>query len=84
MSNHVAAGDSAATFMPGPPVCSQGELYAWDSVSQECFEVYGLGITIADLMASDEGGFSVFNLNVHRNGTQRACANCYQLQGPIA
>ena len=81
--SHVFGGDSPGSFAPGSDSCGGG-LVAYDEVDKTCHPVYGLGITIGDTTASNEGGFSVFNLNVHKHGTQIRLVNSYQLEGPVA
>ena len=85
MAQHVDGGFSPGTFGPGPDKCPEGGLVAWDNVTEACFDIYGLGITIGSQVASNEGGFAVFNLNVHRDG-KRGLVNSTQLRiaGPVA
>ena len=72
-------GDSPVTFGAGPKVCGPTQATAWDNVTKTCFKIFGLGITINDTTAPWQGGFEVFNANIHMVATQPPCVNCYQL-----
>ena len=72
-------GDSPATFPSGPTVCAAMQATAWDNITMKCFKIFGWGVTIEDTTAPFQGGFEVFNANIHMVATQPPCVNCYQL-----
>ena len=74
---------SPATYPIHEPGCAPGQAKAYDWVSEECLRIFGLGITIADLIASVQGGFEVCNFNFHSTGTQRPVVTIAQLEGPV-
>lgn len=82
MGKFIDGGISPDSFGPGPVVCPAGQATAWDEWTGACFKIYGLGITIGDTADSDQGGFEIFNANIHMDGTQRALVSNYQLEGP--
>ncbi len=80
MSHYVDGGESPVTFPPGPVVCDPKQATAWDVIDKACYTIWGVGVTI-DNTTSVQAGFEVFNYNMHRDGTQTCCVNCYQLPG---
>jgi hypothetical protein len=83
MGKYIDGGESPGTYGPGPVVCGPGQATGWDVRTEACFKIFGVGITIGDTNASNQGGFEVYNFNVHRDGTQRAAVNQTQIPGPV-
>ena len=80
---YMDGGVSGSTYGPGPKVCPAEQATAWDVRDKKCFKIFGVGVTIADRTASIQGGFEVFNFNMHTSGSATACVNCYQLPGVV-
>jgi hypothetical protein len=83
MGKYAPEGDSSVTFGPGGVNCPEGSATAWDAITGECFQVYGLGITIGKASASWQGLYEVFNTNIHARGAQSPVVNPLQLQGVV-
>ena len=83
MGKYITAATAGSSFGPGSAQCSGGPAQAFDEIDQACFKVFGTGIVIGDTSASIQGGFEVFNFNIHNDGTQCACVSNVQLEGPV-
>lgn len=66
--SHGNVGTSPFTFPPGADKCPEGGLMAFDMVDKACYDIFGVGIELGDLVTSIHGAYNVFNLNVHRMG----------------
>ena len=78
---YIRAGEPVVTYPPGADMCPEGSATAFDVNDQMCYRIYGLGVTIGDITAPIQGGFEVFNKNIHWTGGRSCCVNCYQLNG---
>jgi len=75
--------DSPESFGPGPDECPEAQATAYDALDNACYRIFGVGITIADLAASYQGGFEVCNFNFHMRNTRPAVPVLAGLEGPV-
>ena len=83
MAKYMADIESSLTFGSGPRHVLQVKLRLGMITQKSCFEMFGLGITIADVVASWHAGFEMCNFNFHTKGTQRPVVTLAQLEGPV-
>lgn len=81
---YLSLNTSGGPLGPGEDLCGGGGgALAWDVYTEECWEVSGLGITIASSMDSIQGGAEIFNKNVNSNGVSRPSPTQLALEGPV-
>lgn len=83
MGKYVSGGKAGASFGPGSASCPEQQATAYDEIDPACWQVFGSRIVIGDTSASVQGGFEVFNFNIHNDGTQRAVPTYAALEGPV-
>jgi hypothetical protein len=77
-------GKASVSFGPGVAACPKEQATAFDMIDPACWKVFGAGIVIAGSGNSVQGGFEIFNFNVHNDGTSRAVPTVLDLEGTVA
>lgn len=83
MGKYITAANAGSSFGPGADGCPDKQATAFDMIDPACWKVFGAGIVIGDSANSIQGGFEVFNFNVHAEGTSRAVPTVFDLDGAI-